>query len=517
MNGKFKLLFVFLSLLISLTLIASCGDSGGSNNPGDNNPENNPGDNNSGDSGENSGIEETTEEIFIEPDVPEKDYGGIDFNIIYPFWGAFETQLFGDQETSMGTELDDAIWRRNKIIEDRLNINLNPIVLGIRGSDAIKDILPAVRRSVMAGDGSYDMAFIHPMCDLNSFAQGQLVRNWNKMPHVDLTKPYWNQSIADTLEINGVLLFASNDFIIPSPSTVYFNKKLIQDYGLGNPYDYVKAGTWTWDVFSDMAKQVTRDLNGDGIFDAEDLYGLGLLLDGSGMISMMHACEQYIVKKDEGGVPVLDLMSEKLVSLIDKMYDLVWVGNQTYTWTVDVWNNVTMLDEMQNFFPRGHSLFNLASPSQGANEQYRAMEVDFGIVPYPKYSENQEKYISLNHAGLMLVPQDVKDPEMVGIVAELMGSESKRYTIPAYYDVLLTHKGVRDDDSLEMLKIIFDNTVYDFGYNYSNFTNTAYIVPRIIANQSRDVASFYEANARMTERDLESAYRYLTAYEELDF
>ena len=145
------------------------------------------------------------------------------------------------------------------------------------------------------------------------------------------------------------------------------------------------------------------------------------------------------------------------------------------------------------------------------------MDVDFGIVPYPKYDEAQKDYISLNTAGLMCVPSDVKDIEMVGIVCELLGSESKRYTIPAYFDVLLKYKGVRDDESLEMMKIIFDNVVYDFGYNYSNFTNMAYIVPRIIEQKSTDVTSFYEKNSPPAIKDLETAYKNIMKYEDLDW
>jgi len=454
---------------------------------------------------------------FPEPDIPEKDYNGISFNVLYPFWGAYETQLFGDAETEAGTELDNAIWKRNKKIEDKININFNPIVRGVKGEDTIKKILPDVRKSVMAGDGSYDLVLIHPMCDLNTYAQGQLVRNWKKMPYVDLTKPYWNQTMNDTLAVNNILLFAANDFIIPSPTVVFFNKKILSEYGMDEPYKYVRNGSWTWDKFNEMAKQVTRDMNGDGVYDENDLYGLTLLLDGSGMISMMHACNQFITTKGEDGVPVLDLMNEKLVNLIEKIYDLTWVGNQTYTWTYDIWANLERRIIFENFFADGHALFNFNSPSTGASKELRAMEVDFGIVPYPKYDEAQKDYISLNSAGLMLAPADIKDPEMVGIVAELLGSESRRYTIPAYYDVLLTYKGVRDDESLEMLDIIFKNTVYDFGYCYSNFTNIAYIVPRLIADKSKDVASFYEKNAKTFEKDLQKAYENIMKYEDMDY
>ena len=506
---------ILLSLILPLLFMSACSKPAENSEESDNNKQGNdsPGGNGNG----NEKSEDITEEPFPEPDVPVKDYGGISFNVLYPFWGAFETQLFGDEETSAGTELDDAIWKRNKKIEDQINIKFNPIVIGQRGDDSIKKIQPQVRKSVMAGDGSYDLVFIHPMCDLDAFAKSQLLRNFNKMPYVDLTQPYWNQSLKDTLEIHGVLLFAANDMIIPSPTAVFFNKKILADYQMDNPYEFVRNGTWTWDKFLQMAKQVTQDLNGDGKYDENDLYGLGLLLDGSGMISMMHACDQYITRRDEDGKPVLDVMSEKLVSLVDKMYDIVWNGNQTYTWDLHVWDDIAKREEMDNFFPKGHSLFLLNSPGTGASKELRAMDVDFGILPYPKYNETQKDYISLNTAGLFCVPQDVKDPEMVGIVCELLGSESRRYTIPAYYDVLLTHKGVRDDDSLEMMKLIFDNVVYDFGYNYSNFTNLAYIVPRIIEQKSTDVASFVEKNAPPAEKDLESAYKNLIKYEDLDF
>ena len=512
-NSKIILIILILfSMILPLLTISACSKA--AENSGEPDKNNNQGNDSSG--GETS--TDSEEEPFPEPDVPKVDFGGTVFNVLYPFWGAFETQLFGDLETEAGTELDDAIWKRNKKIEDQINITFNPIVMGQRGEDTIKKIQPAVRKSVMAGDGSYDLVFIHPMCDLDAFAKAQLLRNFNKMPYIDLSKPYWNQSLKDTLEVNGTLLFASNDIIIPSPTAVFFNKKILSDYQMDNPYDFVRNGTWTWDKFLNMAKQVTQDLNGDGIYDANDLYGLGLLLDGSGMIAMMHACDQYITRRDEDGQPVLDVMSEKLVSLVEKIYDIVWNGNQTYTWDLKVWDDLAKREEMENFFPQGHSLFLLNSPGTGASRELRAMDVDFGILPYPKYDEKQKDYISLNHAGLFCVPQDIKDVDMAGIVCELLGAESRRYTIPAYYDVLLTHKGVRDDDSLEMMKIIFDNVVYDFGYNYSNFTNLSYIVPRIIGDdKSTDVASFIEKNAPPAERDLASAYKNLMNYADLDF
>jgi ABC-type glycerol-3-phosphate transport system substrate-binding protein len=502
-----KFISIMLGVILCLSVLLSCqtdsGNGGVNNNDTPGNTDNN--------------AATTVPAVpFPEPDVPERDFGGVKFNVLYPWWGTFATELLGEEDG--GGVLHDALWRRNQKIMGQVNIEFNQIVRGQEGEDTLREMAQLTRQSVMAGDGAYDLVFIHPMADLATFAAGQLIRNFHKIPYVDLNKPYWNQSLKDTLEINGVLLYAANDMIIPSPSAMLFNKGLIREYNLPDPYEFVREGTWTWDKFSEMARQVTRDLDGNGIFDENDLYGFSVLLDGSGMISMMHASDQYITRFDEDGRPVIDVMSERLVSLIDLLYDLIWVGDQTYTWTSAVYGDANLREMHRNFFPRGHTLFTPGTPGTSASAELRAMEVDFGILPYPKFNEAQQDYISLNHAGLMVVPADVKNPEMVGIVLELLGAESMRYTIPAYFDVLLTHQGVRDDDSLEMMNIIFSNLVYDPGYNFSHFTNLAYIVPRVLATGAQpNVASFYEANAPPFQRMLDDAFNYITAYIDLDY
>ena len=45
--------------------------------------------------------------------------------------------------------------------------------------------------------------------------------------------------------------------------------------------------------------------------------------------------------------------------------------------------------------------------------------------------------------------------------------------VPAYYDVALTGKHIRDEDSAEMLDIILDGRVFDLGYIYNVGTSRA--------------------------------------------
>ena len=52
-------------------------------------------------------------------------------------------------------------------------------------------------------------------------------------------------------------------------AVVFWNKRLFREAGLDPNllYELQKAGTWTWDKFFEISKQLTRDLNNDGIID----------------------------------------------------------------------------------------------------------------------------------------------------------------------------------------------------------------------------------------------------------
>jgi len=87
------------------------------------------------------------------------------------------------------------------------------------------------------------------------------------------------------------------------------------------------------------------------------------------------------------------------------------------------------------------------------------------------------------------------------MTCELLAYESLMTTMPAYYDVLLTGKLARDDESVEMLNIIFSNIVYDMGMNYfgfdTGFMALFYMIPFMIGrDKSTDLASYYSKNEK---------------------
>ena len=138
---------------------------------------------------ESSVLSEDTTEMLREntPDtLPEDlDFGGEQYTILSrnEFTWAIE---MGVDELN-GDIINDAIFNRNKQVEDRLNVNINVVkIAGIWGAE--ESFNQAVRDSVMSGNNDYDliagyMYFISPLAGEGLFT------NLNNIPYLDFSQP----------------------------------------------------------------------------------------------------------------------------------------------------------------------------------------------------------------------------------------------------------------------------------------------------------------------------------------
>jgi len=434
------------------------------------------------------------DEAIPAPDIPEDaDFGGAAFTVIYPNWSLYEFYLNADELN--GDVINDAMVNRTEAVNSRLNVDITFVTKGY-----IDTILEEVKSAVTAGDSTYDLAVTHCINGLQGLLTGNLVYDWNKIPYVDLTKPYWNQSILEQLTIGGVTPFAASDMLIADPNVIWFNNDIATDANIGNIYDTVLDGTWTLDTMSAMCDQVIRDLNGDGKMTAKDQFGV-IGNNGWPMISFMYGCDQYVAEFVDGS-PQVALQTERAANVIEKLYKLLCEGDRAFF-------NSSVGDRYIPF-ETYHALFYFISLS--SMEQYRTTEVDYGIIPFPKFDEQQEEYVSLNWTGLQCVPVSCRDTAMVGMVSEELGYESKKQVLPAYFDYLLDGKIARHEETRQMLDIIFDNSVYDFGLNFSNQSNFLYILPDLMNAKSTDIASYIKKNLKMTTKVYEKVIR---GYEDL--
>lgn len=120
-------------------------------------------------------------------------------------------------------------------------------------------------------------------------------------------------------------------------------------------------------------------------------------------------------------------------------------------------------------FIEGRELFYMCGLINVAS--FRQMENEFGILPMPKYYDTQDRYyhtVSRDNASVMFLPITLPESELedIGTVISALGEYSMHVVTPAYYDVQLKYRDSRDDESGEMLDIIFDSRTFDLGCAY---------------------------------------------------
>ena len=149
---------------------------------------------------------------------------------------------------------------------------------------------------------------------------------------------------------------------------------------------------------------------------------------------------------------------ERFINVFQKIYDITY-GSGTYFKPA---GDFDVTDEQRKLFNNDQLLF--MDCSFFYVQQLRSMETDFGIIPYPKYDENQDRYYSrVSYYNAPIIPVTNSRHELTGAVLEYFNWASSETVIPAYYDTVLYGKVIRDDESREMLDIIFDARVVDIG------------------------------------------------------
>lgn len=358
--------------------------------------------------------------------------------------------MFVEEEN--GDTQNDAMYKRQRLTEERFGITLNEAVFDDNASK--------FRAPILAGDREYDIANIR-CTDALSFWQEELIIPTSELSYIDLEKGYWNKSFNESLTLGGQQYIAIGDMLTSTHDLTYaltFNKKLAEDYKVGDIYSLVREGKWTFDSMLGMMKTATNDLNGDTNMDENDSYGYAshpkqVLPD------FWIAAGEMSVKKDDDGIPYLAVGEERFINVFNKIFDITY-GAKTYFKPSDALYDVP--ESCIKLFRDNQLLFMDASFYYV--QQLRSMETDFGIIPYPKYDENQDRYYSrVSYYNAPIVPVTNQNLELTGAVLEYFNYASSQTVIPAYYDVVLYGKVIRDEESRDMLDIIFDSRVVDIG------------------------------------------------------
>lgn len=398
-----------------------------------------------------------------------------------------------------GDPINDARYKRNTYIEDTYGIEIKEKVMSA-GSDKG---LSAIRTAVLSNSADYDAAFICGYA-ASELARGGMLYDLNQIPYLDLTQPWWDQKANEDLMIYDMLFYTTGDISTASNDAtycIYFNKDLVEEYNLTSPYDYVYNDEWTLAQLQEMASVVNDDLNADGKYDANDLFG-ALIWDDTMMGIINASGEKCATIDNETGDITLTLNTERVVDAVTSYLDFVFDNTVCYRYQRKYWNGEMAV----SMFMNDQALFFLRL--LGDAPSLRQMEKDFGILPYPKLDENQDSYYHTMgswHSVFLCVPLNAPDVEKTGIILEAMAAESKYTVTPAYYDITLYGKIIRDDESADMLDIILSSRIYDIGWYYEFGGYNGYVMD-MLRNSQNNFASMYQKNETKALAEIEEVY-----------
>ena len=445
--------------------------------------------------------EAVTEPGYPAPDTSSLDFGGDELRIFSVQWGNVSKYYFPEEET--GDSVLDACYSRLRNVEEALNVKVAEPAWGADGQ-AHKDVM----KTVQAGDDAYDMVFTHCIDGYSDYATNNAVYNLDALPYVNFEAPWWSKSMIDTFRIGTETYFGFGDIILNTPSSIFFNKEIAAEYDMPDHYQMVRDGKWTYDTFLKQARMVSIDVNGDGKMDYNDKTGYaGDLTESLGNIPF--AVGIQLTKYTDDGLQ-LNFWSDKLLEVFNKTYDYFLdpsVSQGYFRHYADVGQG----------FGEGLALYTISNVNGMVN--LRDSDVEFGVVPMPKYDESQSEYRCYVWSPSVCVPTTILRPELVGAALEQFAYESVPVT-NAYIEDLIRGKSTRDTETLEMLDIIYDSQVLDIGGTYlgfdSNFRKVFYCFYDLMSTKNDNVASFYEKSEKAILKVLDNLYTKVIENQSID-
>lgn len=466
---KKSILMTFSAVLALAILLSSCGGGAGGGQ---------------GDSTTAAGTTTAPVETSVIDTLPSADYGGAKFRIL----GEQMRDYYFVEELN-GEIINDAVFDRNSLVSELYNtvIEFN-IVNWQKGSGVITE-------QTLAGASDYEL-YATTHLYLGSNVTSGCFTNWLDVPGVNLDKPWYVAAANECYSIGRDTLLLFGDFMesnVRNCYTIVYNKKQAENYGIDGLYELIDSGGWTVDYFLSIIKDIYTDTNGDGVRDQSDFYGFATDVEGA-FDSFSRSFGLSAISKDKDNYPVLDFYNEKTVAAYEKLYQLFWDNVGTFP-IGSAFGHITTM------FTPGTSVFANMMIISIQSDEMRGMEDDYGILPYFKFEESQEKYYTYLDGTFSAQTCPITQPadklEVIGHVTEALNALSSELVMPAMYDVALKVKIARDEDSVRMLDYVLEGRAYSFdSFDESGFPfspNRA--IRQLLKKKSIDISSYYEANS----------------------
>jgi len=483
-----KAICVFIAAVLTVMALSSLYSCGKNNDPGDNNT----------DSGGTSGND--TEINYLKK-IPVQNFERYEFRILTPSRTWAITSMTGEES---GDIIENAIVQRQFAIEERLNIIL------IEENSPTDDIANRLKINVTSGTDDYDLALVQTYNALSLYLQN-IVLDQATLDSLDFDNPWWESSFNADVNVGSKRYLTFGQASLIYYCSFYFNvfnKQMIADYDLENPYDLVKNNEWTWDKMYQMMQIVATDKDANGIYEpGTDILGLVGHIHHSR--NLILSAGETITHKNANGLPEYTGLTEKYIDafttftnyfITSPIAAISGASPNRYAG----YTNTSSIANYLAVFNSGRALF----LTTGSNEVNvcRQSETEYGIVVIPKYEASQEKFITPVYSATdgFVIPSSAQDPERTALILETLGALSYNNIVDKHIKTVLHYKAAQDPVAIEMIDLAYASGAIDIAManNFGTCTNILY---NLNTYGSTNIVSTFKTIENKLRSDIEAA------------
>ena len=378
------------------------------------------------------------------------DFEGRTYNILNCYKDQWEQICLVTSHEMDGTAINDAVYKRTVWLEESLNCTLTETNVDIYEVKKTLDVI------IDSGDLTYGVAYMQVQDISAEMIQNRLTQ-LDHVQNMKLDESYWNKELMEVNTINNRHYSAVSDAHLmhfDGSWCVFFNKQTLEDNDLELPYDLVRSGEWTLEKMVTMSQQLAN-LNGDDSWDL-NLQGnahYGFTTYWVGVGTLLYGVDAQFGKKDLHDIPYLTC---KTPDFTDKADDVAKFCAEPGTFYAATADNKKMEEKADALFINERVAF--AGLQICFMNKFMKADVEFGIVPFPKYNEDQEEYnvSSSVTAPFLTIPYGYAYTEDIGLIMDAMSYEADRTLAKVYYEDHLELKSNTGEvlDNIEMLELI---------------------------------------------------------------
>ena len=395
---------------------------------------------------------------YLMDDLPEDlNYGGREVNIL-----TCEEMSYAVCPTEINnTALNDASYTRNKIIEGRLGVKLNFVLqTGIPTAVGIYEEFSAkVTNAVSAGTGDYDLVCAFSLGPADWALKGYCL-DLNDVEYLDFEKPWWSYSVLENEFYDTVFYAMTNcsGTMLDELIVTYYNRDILAANNINDPEQLALDGKWTLDKLYQYSKNLYADKNNNGGKDLQDSFGL-VFYKVVYTDSFFYGAGLNTARINAGtGLPELTLNNTTEMSKALEVIKGIIAGLDGTDVILGQNANESGLDCMKE----NRTAFYISYIKH--TKEIPDTKV-WGVIPTPKYNEEQENYITTpnNDFDAWCILKDANDPDMSGAIMEAYASGCYRTVAPAYYDESLSYRYSNNENGVTIFNMIKQNVKIDVG------------------------------------------------------